>query len=153
MTLPQLIAKVQGAYTCRQGIYSARCNTGEPYVFVGEGGSAPGVVWSDEGRTHYATDEEACDGFWRALTAYAEGVRHKHLLPEPLTLWWRYAEPHLFVDQMWRTQGSSAVDDIWHSKPGRNRERRCYVRGRLCLSAEPIVWADQAAYDAFDPRG
>ncbi len=155
MNVAELIADIESQFECRQGIFTAICNTNEPYVVIGQEESAgfggghyvPGVVREGASRRHWGDESQACLGFKAAFDDYVKHWRKAHGKDAHPVLWWRYDKPHLFLDRrfIWKGPGGH---EIWSEKPGPRKTERCVGRGRLVLSEKPIVWADQAAYDA-----
>lgn len=142
-------AEIERRYPCRMGLLGARCNTGETYVVIGTPAHGrrfpaelPGVVGDMAGSAVWSSEKEACAKFLEAFNKYAAACEALRRPGEgPLTLFWRYAEPHLFMEYSGRTGKTWTLD----------RPRfisKCRIRARLILTAKPVVWASQAEYDA-----
>jgi len=127
----------------RQGIFSALCNTREQYVKIGreEGPYSeppnPGVLREGCQQRSYETEGQAGRSFVDAFLAYAKCWMQQNAGCDSAALYWRYDAPHIFMEN------EAGRVDLQDDPVGPFR-----VRCRLCLTNKPIVWKDQAAYDA-----
>lgn len=181
MQLSDVLAEIESRYPCISGIYAPVAQTGCQYVKIGEEKRTnhpddalstevlvPGVVREGIPRVLYETEDEACRAFLVAFKAYAlwwhrENGSIMHLGREkpkslrPLTLYWRYAAPHLFLETAFDNvgkhkdfvTGQTGVGRYYSEQPTQNTKQTVrYVRSRLVLSDKPVVWADLDAYHA-----
>lgn len=153
MNASELAAKIAARHTCVQGLFAAHCQTGERYVSLGFenwesgreylasprgvdriiGPATDGIVREFAPRRCYETEAEACDDLLKAFDLYEAGYKRAHPGAEDsvVTLYWRYAAPHIF----------------WHAADAPNGLG--YIRTRLVLSSRPVVFADDADYGTW----
>jgi hypothetical protein len=147
MTMDDILQNLTSRYECRQGLYGYFSNVGLPYVMIGsvERPRIPGTVGTGEGRKVYETEALASTAFLSDFNAYAAYYAECHPDTKP-TLWWRYTPP-LNMQRGWRYRGR------WYDEEKPNGTFQCFVKCRLLLSAEPVRWATQEAYDADREEG
>lgn len=140
MTAAEVASEIAKRFPCVEGIYTARCQTGEPYVMIGHeklkrsepepgGFYIPGVLREFTASRKYRTESEACDDFLKAFDLYVHYWQRFNLGDAAPTLYWRYGAPYVFL----------------HESP---RKAWVRIRTRLVLSNLPVVSALVEEYDA-----
>jgi hypothetical protein len=150
-TIEDLVAAIEARYPCVDGIYHARCQTGDEYVIIGDpkrDAKADVPLYADKnpppGTCPYGAQELSPDletALWRALACfnlYADWWHREHPGENP-KLYWRYDAPRAFLQE--------------HTKRGRRGAKtyRCYIRMRLALSAKPVLAEQPEIAGAFPP--
>lgn len=148
MTVAEIIAEIERCYPCEQGIFAPVCNTGAPYASIGTPkhgrrlpASLPGTIPPGERHEVWKSEAEACARFMEAFNRYASAC--DMLAPQGAkpVLYWRYAAPHVFMEY------SSGNGKRWSiEKP--IFPTLFFIRARLCISPNPVVWKSTQEYDA-----
>lgn len=141
MNAADLVAEIESRFGCVQGVHRALCQTLEPYVSLGfedtrrnspyKALPVPGTLRDGEPRLPYDSEEAACAAALYAFGLYARWWRYDHGDEAVPILYWRYDPPHAF----------------WHDRETVNG--RGFLKLRLVLSDRPVVWQDDASYDAL----
>lgn len=136
-TVDELRAYIAGRFPIVDGIPTARCQTGEPYVVLWFGYGdvrfldGPGVLPEGD-RAVLAFDEETAVTCARAaFDAYADDKQGTLYLRKPITL-------------------ESANVPSWDGQRKRDWPLRFRVYQRLVISDRPVVFPDLAAYQRGD---
>lgn len=125
--IAKFVAGVESKYRCVDGLWMARCQTGDVYVNLGatvehHPEHAPGTL-RDGLMRELALDVETA--YWQLQHCF-EGYERSWLEQHPgetPTLYWRYVAPHVALQEI-----------------GRGKRYRCYLRCRLVLSAQPVIY-------------
>lgn len=123
MTAAELAAKIAERFTCKEGFYSAFCETGEQYVMFAQRGGV-------------ADEAKCCEAMLVEFERYVEQWEKAHVGQARPTLYWRYAPPHVH----WRPD-----DAPEHYSPAR-------LGCRLVLSNLPVIYEAVTEYRLISER-